>query len=155
MLALTVDSALADQVDAGDTAWIMASTALVLFMTLPGLALFYGGLVRVRNVLSVLMQCFSIAGVATIVWLVCGYSLAFGEGNAWIGDFSHVLFAGIGEDTVSGSIQHTLNRILKRPVTSQWTLGWNVVLHMVSVLFSAKHRIRVNSCGLSSAYKCC
>ncbi len=105
---LAMDNAMADQIDTGDTAWIMASTALVLFMTLPGLALFYGGLVRVRNVLSVLMQCFSIAGVATIVWLVCGYSLAFGEGNALIGDFSHVLFAGIGEDTVSGSIPESL-----------------------------------------------
>lgn len=108
LLLLACETARADQVDSGDTAWIMASTALVLFMTLPGLSLFYGGLVRARNVLSVLMQCFSIAGVATVVWLVLGYSLAFGEGNAWIGDFSHVLFAGIGEDTVSGTIPESL-----------------------------------------------
>ena len=77
-----------------DTAWIMTSTALVLFMTLPGLALFYGGLVRSKNVLSVLMQCFSIAGVVSILWLIAGYSLAFGEGNNWIGDFSKVMCAG-------------------------------------------------------------
>ncbi len=107
-MLLVSETVRADQIDSGDTAWIMASTALVLFMTLPGLSLFYGGLVRARNVLSVLMQCFSVAGVATIVWLVCGYSLAFGEGNAWIGDLSHVFFAGIGEDTVSGTIPESL-----------------------------------------------
>lgn len=83
-----------------DTAWILTSTALVLFMTLPGLALFYGGLVRTKNVLSVLMQCFSIAGVASIIWLIVGYSLAFGEGNAFIGDFSKVMMADIGRETL-------------------------------------------------------
>ncbi|MXX15720.1 MAG: ammonium transporter [Gammaproteobacteria bacterium] len=108
LMLLVSESVRADQIDSGDTAWIMTSTALVLFMTLPGLSLFYGGLVRARNVLSVLMQCFSVAGVATIVWFVCGYSLAFGEGNAWIGDLSHVFFAGIGEDTVSGTIPESL-----------------------------------------------
>jgi Amt family ammonium transporter len=86
----------------------MTSTVLVLFMTIPGLSLFYGGLVRVRNVLSVLMQCFAITCVASIVWLVCGYSLAFGEGNAFIGDFSNFMFAGIQEDTVSGSIPESV-----------------------------------------------
>ena len=63
--------------DSGDTAWMLTSTALVLFMTIPGLALFYGGLVRVQNVLSVLMQCFALTGLITIVWVICGYSLAF------------------------------------------------------------------------------
>ena len=91
-----------------DTGWILTSTALVLFMTLPGLALFYGGLVRSKNVLSVLMQCFAIAGMATILWLVVGYSLAFGEGNAWIGDFSKVLMAGIDRETLSGGIPESL-----------------------------------------------
>jgi Amt family ammonium transporter len=80
----------------------------VLFMTLPGLALFYGGLVRSKNVLSVLMQCFAIAGVASILWLVVGYSLAFSTGNAWIGDFSKMMMAGIGRDTLSGSIPEPL-----------------------------------------------
>ncbi len=87
-----------------DTAWILTSSALVLFMTLPGLALFYGGLVRTKNVLSVLMQCFSIAGVASIIWLLLGYSLAFGEGNAFIGDFSKVMMAGIGRETLVDGI---------------------------------------------------
>ncbi len=91
-----------------DTAWILTATALVLFMTLPGLALFYGGLVRSKNVLSVLMQCFAIAGMASILWLIVGYSLAFGTGNAWIGDFSKVMMAGIGRDTLSGSIPEPL-----------------------------------------------
>ena len=94
--------------DTGSTAWILTSTALVLFMTLPGLALFYGGLVRSKNVLSVLMQCFAIAGLASILWLVAGYSLAFGEGNAWIGDFSKVLMAGVGRETLSGEIPESI-----------------------------------------------
>ena len=72
-LLLAPGSALADAVNAADTAWIMTSTALVLFMTLPGLALFYGGLVRSKNVLSVLMQCFATAGIASILWLLIGY----------------------------------------------------------------------------------
>ncbi|MCB1925048.1 MAG: ammonium transporter, partial [Gammaproteobacteria bacterium] len=94
--------------DAGNTAWILTSTALVLFMTLPGLALFYGGLVRSKNVLSVLLQCFAIAGIASILWLVAGYSLAFGEGNAWIGDYSKLMMAGVGRDSLSGDIPESL-----------------------------------------------
>ena len=90
-----------------DTAWILASTALVLFMTLPGLALFYGGL-RSKNVLSVLMQCFAIAGIVSVLWVLVGYSLAFGEGNAYIGDFSKVLMAGIGRDSLQGTIPESL-----------------------------------------------
>ncbi|MCU7850037.1 MAG: ammonium transporter [Candidatus Thiodiazotropha sp. (ex Lucinoma kastoroae)] len=101
---------LADEqtLNSANTGWIMASTALVLFMTLPGLALFYGGLVRAKNVLSVLMQCFAIAGMVSILWLIAGYSLAFGEGNAWLGDFSKVLMAGIGKDTLFGDIPESL-----------------------------------------------
>ena len=91
-----------------NTAWILTATALVLFMTLPGLALFYGGLVRTKNVLSVMMQCFAIAGIMSVLWLVLGYSLAFGEGNAWIGDFSKVMMAGIGRDTLAGDIPEAL-----------------------------------------------
>jgi Amt family ammonium transporter len=91
-----------------NTAWILTSTALVLFMTLPGLALFYGGLVRSKNVLSVLMQCFSIAGIASVLWLVAGYSLAFGEGNAWIGDLSKAMLAGVGRDSLAGDIPESL-----------------------------------------------
>ncbi len=96
------------EMSGADTAWIMTSTALVLFMTLPGLAMFYGGLVRSKNVLSVLMQCFAIAGMASILWLVVGYSLAFGEGNALIGDFSRVLMAGVGRETLSGTIPESV-----------------------------------------------
>ncbi len=101
---------LADEgaINGADTAWILTSTALVLFMTLPGLALFYGGLVRTRNVLSVLMQCFAIAGVSSILWLMFAYSLAFGEGNAFIGDFSKVMMAGVGRETLVGTIPESL-----------------------------------------------
>ncbi len=94
--------------NAANTSWILTSTALVLFMTLPGLALFYGGLVRAKNVLSILMQCFAIAGISSILWLVVGYSLAFGEGGPWIGDFSKVMLSGIGRDAVAGDIPESL-----------------------------------------------
>lgn len=95
-------------INGANTAWILTSTALVLFMTLPGLALFYGGLVKSRNVLSVLMQCFAIAGIASVFWLVAGYSLAFGEGSAFVGDFSKFLFSGVTEGSVSGDIPESL-----------------------------------------------
>jgi len=109
LLALLPGNAYAeDAINGADTAWIMAATALVLFMTLPGLAMFYAGLVRSRNVLSVLMQCFAIAGVASILWLMVGYSLAFGEGNSWIGDFSRVMLSGVERDTASGTIPESL-----------------------------------------------
>ena len=98
----------APQLNGADTSWILVSTALVLFMTLPGLALFYGGLVRVKNVLSVLIQCFAITGLVTILWVFLGYSLAFGEGNAFIGDFSRVFMSGITRDTLSGTIPESL-----------------------------------------------
>ena len=77
--------ALGDDLNQANTAWIMTSTALVLFMTIPGLSLFYAGLVRVKNVLSVLIQCFAITCLVSILWLIVGYSLAFSEGNAFIG----------------------------------------------------------------------
>ncbi len=97
--------------DSGDTAWSLTSTVLVLFMTLPGLALFYGGLVRSKNVLSVLMQCFAITCIATIVWVLVGYSLAFGDGgsaNDWIGGFSRSFLDGVSRDALSGSIPETV-----------------------------------------------
>ncbi len=101
----------ADTINGADTAWVMISTALVLFMTLPGLALFYGGLVRTKNVLSVLMQCFAITSIMSILWLIAGYSLAFSDGgsmNAFIGGFDKVLFAGVMEGSVSGTIPEGL-----------------------------------------------
>ena len=98
----------ADTLDTGDTAWIMTSTALVLFMTLPGLALFYGGLVRSKNVLSVLMQCFVIACVVTIVWVVYGYSLAFAEGNQWIGGLRNLFLADVTRESLSGTLPETV-----------------------------------------------
>lgn len=101
-------SALAeDGLNSGDTAWIITATALVLFMTLPGLALFYGGLVRSKNVLSVFMHCFAIACLASILWLVGVYSLSFSDGgaaNAWIGGMSSALLLNVGTDTMAGSI---------------------------------------------------
>lgn len=113
MAMMPLTSWAGDGLNEANTGWILTSTALVLFMTLPGLALFYGGLVRSKNVLSVLMQCFSIAGMASILWLIVGYSLAFGEGNAWIGDFSKVMLSGVGRDTLSGDIPESLFMIFQ------------------------------------------
>ncbi|MGH6899927.1 MAG: ammonium transporter [Geminicoccaceae bacterium] len=94
----------APQLSDGDTAWIITATALVLFMTLPGLALFYGGLVRARNLLSVLMHCFSICCVVSVLWLAIAYSLTFGEGNAVIGGLGRVFLSGVGTETLAGAI---------------------------------------------------
>ena len=91
-----------------DTAWIMVATALVLFMTIPGLALFYGGLVRARNVLSVFMQCFAIACLMSILWLAFGYSIAFGDQNIYWGGVGKAFLTGITSDTLSGTIPEVL-----------------------------------------------
>ncbi|HIF17964.1 MAG TPA: ammonium transporter [Cycloclasticus sp.] len=107
-LLLLPSLAFADELNGANTAWILTSTALVLFMTIPGLAMFYAGLVRSKNVLSVFMQCFAITCVTSILWFVMGYSLAFGEGNAWIGDFSKVMLSGVTRDTLSGDIPESL-----------------------------------------------
>ena len=99
------------EINSGDTAWMITATVLVLFMTLPGLALFYGGLVRTKNILSVLVQCFAMAAVMSILWVVCGYSLAFGTegGMNWaIGDLSKMFLKGVTADSVSGSIPETV-----------------------------------------------
>jgi Amt family ammonium transporter len=110
-------SALADELDTGDTAWILASSALVLFMTIPGLALFYGGLVRTKNVLSVLMQCLALTALMTILWLVVGYSLAFdatgmvaGEVglHAFVGGLGRAFLSGVDASTLSGTIPEVL-----------------------------------------------
>ncbi|MBU1174843.1 MAG: ammonium transporter [Alphaproteobacteria bacterium] len=94
-------------IDTGNTAWMLTATALVLLMTIPGLALFYGGMVRKKNVLATIMQSFAITCLMTIIWFVVGYSIAFSDGggfNAFMGGFSAVMHAGIGADSVQGSI---------------------------------------------------
>jgi len=106
--ALAAESA---KLDGANTAWMLTATALVLFMTLPGLALFYGGLVRAKNVLSVLMQCFAIACAASVIWLIFGYSVAFGDGgaaNGFWGGLGKAFFSGIGVGSVKGSIPETV-----------------------------------------------
>ena len=98
----------ADGLDSGDTAWMITATALVLFMTIPGLALFYGGLVRTKNILSVLMQCFSITALMTILWVAVGYTISFGDGNAFMGGFGKAFLRGVGPDALSGTIPEIL-----------------------------------------------
>ncbi len=92
----------------GNTAWILTATALVLFMTIPGLSLFYAGIVRSKNVLSVLMQCFAITCMVSILWLIYAYSLAFSEGNAWVGDLSKMFMADMTKDSLTGDIPESL-----------------------------------------------
>ena len=84
-------------IEAGDVAWVLVSTVLVLLMTIPGLALFYAGMVRKKNMLAIMMQSFSLCAAMTVVWMVAGYSLAFGNGNAWIGDFSRLFLNGLAD----------------------------------------------------------
>ena len=116
-VALTADIAFAgpalaeDKLDTGDTAWMLVSTALVLFMTLPGVALFYGGMVRKKNVLSVVMQSFAVACFMSLLWMIIGYSLAFTDGgsvNAFVGGLSKMFLSGIDKDALSGTIPETV-----------------------------------------------
>ncbi|MEL0143020.1 MAG: ammonium transporter, partial [Alphaproteobacteria bacterium] len=95
-------------IDSGDTAWILTATALVLMMTLPGLALFYAGLVQAKNVVSVLMHHFALACLLSVLWVVAGYSLAFSGDGAWVGDLSNLFMSGLGFDNVSGSIPESV-----------------------------------------------
>ncbi|MCH6567808.1 MAG: ammonium transporter, partial [Nitrospinae bacterium] len=103
--------ALADEaakLDSGDTAWMLTATALVLLMTVPGLALFYGGMVRKRNVLTIVMQVFAITCIATIVWFAVAYSIAFGGDGAYWGGLSKAFLAGMDKDSLSGTIPESV-----------------------------------------------
>ncbi len=97
-----------DGLNGANTAWILTATALVLMMTLPGLSLFYGGLVRVKNILSILMQCFAVTCVASLLWLLVGYSMAFSEGNAFVGGFGNILMGAVTEDSMVGDIPESV-----------------------------------------------
>ena len=114
---LTATEALAQEaapkLDSGDTAWMLTSTALVLLMTIPGVALLYGGMVRKKNVLATVMQSFAICCLVTIVWMVIGYSLAFAEGGPYLGGLSKMFFAGIGVETLSGTIPESVFAIFQ------------------------------------------
>ncbi|MYB53614.1 MAG: ammonium transporter [Acidobacteriia bacterium] len=105
VLGLPVSAAAQDGIDTGDNAWILTSSALVLMMTGPGLALFYGGLVRQRNVLGTMMQSFAMMAMMTLLWAIYGYSLSFAEGNTFVGGFGHVFLNGVGMEP-NGSIPH-------------------------------------------------
>ena len=108
LVLLSQGASAQDSVNSGDTAWILTSTALVLFMTIPGLALFYGGLVRSKNVLSVLMQCFAITCVVSVLWLVGVYSMAFAEGNALVGGLGNAFMVNLQEDSMAGEIPESV-----------------------------------------------
>ena len=111
VFAQTPPAAPPPKLDTGDTAWMLTATALVLLMTVPGLALFYAGMVRKKNTLAISMQCFAITCLTTVLWVVAGYSLAFADGgglNAWIGGLSKAFLAGVGKDTLKGSIPETV-----------------------------------------------
>ena len=106
--ALLPSMAMADELSAGDTAWMLTASALVLFMLLPGLSLFYAGLVRSRNVLSILMQCFTIACAMSLLWFAVGYSLAFSGNGAWIGNLDKAFLSGVTVDSMTGSIPESV-----------------------------------------------
>ena len=108
LLAALMPTAAFAAVDSGDTAWILTATALVLFMTLPGLALFYGGLVQSKNVVSVLMHHFAVACLMSVLWVVAGYSLAFSGDGAWVGDLSNLFMGAVTVESVSGTIPESL-----------------------------------------------
>ncbi|MEC9375210.1 MAG: ammonium transporter [Pseudomonadota bacterium] len=107
-LILFAGSASADGHNSGDTAWMLTSTALVLFMTIPGLSLFYAGMVRSKNILSVMMQCFAITGLATIIWIVVGYSIAFTGEGSFMGGLDKAFLKGVTVDAMSGSIPESV-----------------------------------------------
>ena len=108
LVALLSPAALSSEINSGDTAWILTATALVLFMTLPGLALFYGGLVRTQNVLSVLMQCFAICCIVSVIWVIYGYSLAFTGTGSIIGGTDAFFLSSLMRDSASGSLPESL-----------------------------------------------
>ena len=110
-LLLLPNLVIADELNAGDTAWMITATVLVLFMTIPGLSLFYAGMVRSKNVLSVLMQCFAITGLMSILWALYLYSLAFSDGgsvNAFVGGLDKAFLSGVTVDAMSGTIPETV-----------------------------------------------
>lgn len=107
-LTASVSAFAADTLDKGDTTWMLVATVLVLFMTIPGIALFYAGMARKKNILGTIAQDFAICGVVTILWFVIGYSLAFSEGNSFIGGLSFLGMQGIGVNTLQGSIPQLL-----------------------------------------------
>jgi Amt family ammonium transporter len=107
-VAAFAQSAPPPKLDTGDTAWMLTSTALVLMMTIPGLALFYGGMVRKKNVLAMLMQCFAITCLCSVLWMIVGYSLAFAEGTPYVGGLGKMFLKGIGKETLSGTIPESL-----------------------------------------------
>lgn len=107
-LTASVSAFAADTLDKGDTAWMLVATVLVLFMTIPGIALFYAGMARKKNILGTIAQDFAICGVVTILWFVIGYSLAFSEGSSFIGGLSFFGMQGIGVNTLQGSIPQLL-----------------------------------------------
>jgi Amt family ammonium transporter len=119
---LSPNLAAAQEIDSGSTAWMLTSTALVLLMTLPGLALFYGGLVRTRNVLSVLMQCFALCCIVSLIWVLFGYSLAFGEGSGLIGGLSKLFMSGVEVDSV-----HSVAPMIPETVFAMFQLTFAII----------------------------
>jgi Amt family ammonium transporter len=119
-------------IEPGDVAWVLVCTALVLLMTIPGLALFYAGMVRKKNVLATMMQSFSLCALVTVVWMLAGYSLAFGDGNAWIGDTSRLLLNGIGEAwdkpfTLGANTAHPLPTALPESVFLMFQMAFAII----------------------------
>ena len=108
LCALAEPALAADELNSGDTAWMLTSSLLVLMMTIPGIALFYGGMVRKKNVLATLMQSFAVCCMATIIWMVIGYSLAFSGDGPFVGDLGQLFLKGMGVGSMSGTIPESV-----------------------------------------------
>ena len=122
----------AGRVDSGDTAWMLVCTVLVLLMTIPGLALFYGGMVRKKNILAIMAQSFVICAMVTLLWAVLGYSLAFGDGGPWIGDFSRVLLANFAQDwarafTLGAGTANAMPMTVTEPVFMAFQMSFAII----------------------------
>ncbi|WP_437358900.1 ammonium transporter [Inquilinus limosus] len=124
------DAAAAPAINSGDTAWMLTSSALVLMMTIPGLALFYGGMVRKANVLSILMQCFAITALISIIWMVVGYGLAFGNGGAYVGDLSFAFLKGINVSDVfvlGAGLENQVATTIPQPVFMMFQMTFAII----------------------------
>ena len=131
--------------DTGNTAWILTSTALVLFMTLPGLALFYAGLVRASNILSVLMHCFTIACISSIAWLVIAYSIAFSGTGAYVGDLGNLFLANLSRDSMAGDIPESVFFMFQMAAYKGYvTIHWEEVEKDLSDLFDLNNDGKVS-----------
>ena len=132
LLGFSEPALAADELNSGDTAWMLTSSLLVLLMTVPGVALFYGGMVRKKNVLATLMQSFAVCCMATVIWMAVGYSLAFSGEGPFVGDLDQLFLMGIGVDSMSGTIPESVFMMFQMNINGNiipQSFGRNQICH--------------------------